>query len=152
MDWIDQFLDVTSGLCSPEQFRLWAGISAVAGAMERRLYVRTSLGFEYANMYVLLVGPPASGKSEAIKPVREIWHLTNSLAVAPHNASKAALVDCMIEAHRHFIFPGGKEALDYHSIQFPNSELGNVIFAHDLELLSFLNELKPDDRWRTKKL
>ena len=152
MDWIEEFLTLTDGLCSPHQFRLWSAISAVAGAMERRLFVRTSLGVEFANMYILLVGPPASGKTEAIRPIREIWHLTNNLAVAPQNATKAALVDVMIAAHRNYVFPGGKEALDYHSVQFPNSELGNVIFSHDLELLSFLNDIFDNDKtYRERK-
>lgn len=61
-DWISSFLDYTSGLPSPENFRLWAGITAVSGILERRCWVETAQSQIFPNIFTLLVGPPATGK------------------------------------------------------------------------------------------
>lgn len=62
MDWIECFLEYTKGLPSPEIFRLWAGISTIAGMLERKVWVTTSGGTIYPNIYAVLVAPPAVGK------------------------------------------------------------------------------------------
>ena len=72
MDWIDTYLKYTKGTPTPSIFRLWSAITAVSGAVERRVWVETGKGKLYPNLYTLLVGPPGSGKSQAIKPVKEL--------------------------------------------------------------------------------
>src|SRR6266481_9773574 len=54
-DWIEAFMDYTGGLPSPAIFRLWAGISTLAGAQERRTRVMSAGRPIYPNLYVLLV-------------------------------------------------------------------------------------------------
>jgi len=70
-DWISTYLQFTEGVKSPRIFRLWAGICAVSGALQRRAYMDVEGQTQYPNLYVLLIGPPASGKSTALKIVRD---------------------------------------------------------------------------------
>jgi hypothetical protein len=51
---------------APRQFWTWAGISTIASALQRKVWL--PFGFEklYPNLYVILVGPPASRKAAPI--------------------------------------------------------------------------------------
>ena len=52
----------TDGVPSPDIFRLWSGITAISGALERRVWVETSRSVLFPNLFTLLVAPPAVGK------------------------------------------------------------------------------------------
>lgn len=138
-DFITSFLDHTEGAPTPDIYRLWAAISTVAGALERRVWVETARSALFPNLYVMLVGAPGVGKDMAINPVRELWQETHSLHIAPVNMSKAGLVDTLIEAERKFVLPD--QLVEYHSLLVVIPELGVLLPAHDLEFLSNLNHI-----------
>src|SRR5262250_1306956 len=97
-DWIELFLDYTKNIPSPEIFRRWAGIACIAGALERRVWISVSGKFIYPNLYTMLVSNPGIGKSQAIEHTAEFWHRTPGLHSAPHDVTKAALIDELKEA------------------------------------------------------
>ena len=68
-NWIESFLQYTDNTEPPFLFRKWTAISCIASAMQRKCYVEwgTSLIF-YPNLYVVLVGPSATGKGTAMNP------------------------------------------------------------------------------------
>lgn len=154
-DWIEAFCDYTGHLPSPLIFRKWAAISAIAGALERRVWVRSSGGVLYPNLYVLLVAPPAVGKSQAISPVKDFWQLTKQLRVAPDDLSKASLLDSLEQAKQLRVM-SAVDMLEYHSMQIAASEFGVLVPSHDLAFLNTLNHIfdNPDaysERKRTTK-
>lgn len=151
MDWINSFMEYTDGITSPRLFRLWSAISAVAGAMERRCFANTSRGSVYPNMFVLLVGPPGTGKTESLKHIEELWYSVGKFHVSPNNMTKAAMIDSLLEAHRNIILESGKKMLDYHSLLIPSSEFGVLVPAHDLEFLSLLNHLYDNPKVHREK-
>ena len=157
-DWIDSFLDITSDAPSPARFRLWAGITAISAAAEKRIWTRTGKSWQtefdvFPSLYTLLVSPPAIGKGQAIGPVEKIWHsakgaITGRLKVAPRSMTKASLVDEMAKAQRHIPlnkFAGTDalsiEFLEYSSLAILAEELGVLISSHDLDFLSLLTEI-----------
>lgn len=50
----------------PEIFRQWGGISCVAGASERKVWIRSMKMDLYPNLYTILVAPPGISKSVAL--------------------------------------------------------------------------------------
>lgn len=52
------------GFC-PDAFHMWTGISCLAGALERKVWLFRQSHTLYANIYVLLVAKPSIGKSSA---------------------------------------------------------------------------------------
>lgn len=138
-DWIERYVEVTEGIASPEIFRLWAAIGAVAGSMERRLWATTTLGRLYANLYIMLVAPPGVGKTEALRPAETILKSCQDLNIAPGSMTKAAIIDTLRDSRRIVIIPDG--ILEYHSLQIMIGELGVLINSHDLELLAVINEI-----------
>lgn len=139
LDWIDQFLDYTEGIPSPRIFRLWGAISAVSGALERRVWAGTAGDILYPNMFVVLVSPPGIGKTQVVKRVQKLWVEVPGFHVAPSSVTKASLIDALAEADTKKIYPEG--LVEYHSLLIAAGELGVFISAHDLEFLSVLNDI-----------
>lgn len=61
-NWIEGFMEYTDHLPSPELFRKWSAIAAVAAALERRCWVHTMGSNLYPSMYIVLVAPPGGGE------------------------------------------------------------------------------------------
>ena len=139
-DFIDDYVAATAAMASPEIYRTWGAITAVSGALERKVWTAGSSAYIYPNMFTLLVGPPASGKSNAIRPIREIWSKVKGLHLAPDNVTKAALIDALYRALR--TIPNGTEVPEiFTAMSAACSEFGVFIVKHDTEFLSVINFL-----------
>lgn len=139
--WIEGFLDLTQHLQLADSLRLWAGITALSGLLERRVWTTTVRGPLYPNLFVLLVTPPGIGKTLIIDPVTDIWRQTDQLHVAPDNMSKAAFLDVLQDSGRMIKVPGELEMLNYHALNISASEFGVLCPAHDMEYLSVLTSI-----------
>lgn len=139
MDWIDSFMAYTEGQPTPVRFRRWAAISAIAAALERRVWTITMGRPTFPNLYVLLVGPPTAGKTVAIDIVYDFWRETKALHIAPKGMTTAALVDSLKEAAHNRLYEG--KLVEYHSLQIAAPEFGTFIHAHDLEMMANLNDI-----------
>jgi hypothetical protein len=136
VDWIEDFLDYTSGLPSPKIFRQWAGIAALAGALERRVWVMSAGRPVYPNLYTLLVATPGVGKN-VIQEAHNLWFQSKKFKVAPNSITKAGLVDALAEAGTTIVL--SDDLIEYHTMLVASAEFGVLVPAHDLEFLSVLN-------------
>src|SRR5882762_3010598 len=87
--WIESFVEQTAGLESPEIFRKWTAISAIASAMEQKTWMTTWSPI-YPNLYVFLVGRPGVGKSRTIGQGRKLLEELPDLHVAPTSMTMAS--------------------------------------------------------------
>lgn len=160
-DFIDTFMDWTSALPTPEVFRLWAAISCVSGALERRVFANVTGKTVIPNLYIMLVAPPGIGKTVSIDIVRDLWRATKmgqangKLYVAPNSVSKASLLDELTESSRRIITAGGG-LIEYNYLSVAASEFGVLVPAYDHEFLNVLNDVFDNppgfrDRKRTSK-
>lgn len=138
VDWIEGFLECTKNFPSPEIFRLWAAISAVAGALERRVWLDSAEMPIYPNLYVLLVATPGIGKN-VIQTISNIWMDARKFKTAPHSPTKASLVDALADASTSLMHGDPPTLIEYHSLLVAAPEFGVLISKHDLEFLSVLN-------------
>ncbi len=139
VDWIDSFMAYTEGQPTPPRFRRWAAISAIAAALERRVWTITMGRPTFPNLYVLLVGPPTAGKTVAIDIVYDFWRESKAFHIAPKGMTTAALVDSLKEADKKQLMGG--ILVEYHSLQIAAPEFGTFIHAHDLEMMANLNDI-----------
>lgn len=139
-DWIELFLDYTKAIPSPDVFRLWSAIACVAGALERRVWITVSGKQLFPNLYTLLVANPGIGKTQSIEHVNELWHAVPGLHLAPHDVTKAALVDELSKATRKLIM-GEATLVEYNSLLVAADEFGVLVPSHDLDFLSTLNRI-----------
>lgn len=141
-DWIEDFISYTSHITSPEMFRKWAGISLIAGAMERKTWVRTLGSDLYPNLYVILVAPPGVGKTEVTWRVRNMWKSLPTHHVARSSVTKASLIDDLNDGARSITRPAQVPAvLTFHSLLVSANELGVLIPAYDNEFMNVLTDL-----------
>ena len=146
-DWITNFLDYTAAIPSPASFRLWSAITAISGVLERKIWIQTAQSFLYPNLFTLLVGPPATGKTQAINQVQRLWYDSGKVHVSPDDMTKASFLDAMRDAARIVQLSEEVQAstdkliLDYHSLSVCVGEFGVLLSQHDLNFLSVFNSM-----------
>lgn len=139
-DFIDDYVRLTSKVPSPECYRLWSAITAVSGVLERKVWTMGSAGELYPNLFTLLVGPPTSGKTNAIKFIRPLWSRIRDLHISPSNVTKASLVDVLSRSMRT-VLNGTETPMIFCSLAVPCPEFGVFLTHNDLEFLSVLTEI-----------
>lgn len=137
-DWLSDFMSLTRTLVSPEIFRVWAGITVVAGAMERRLWTRTSGGAIYPNLFTTLVAPPGIGKSTVIDVCEGMMQDASKFRLAPKDVTRSSLIDALAKASQKQVH-ATEGIIEYNSLFVTASELGVFLPAYDLGFLSVLN-------------
>lgn len=145
-DFISDFMEFTESALSPVIFRKWSAISLVAGALERRVWLKMGSRRTFGNLYVLLVAHPGVGKY-TVEVARDMWTQacqpgtkTPAFKVAPDNMSKASLMDRLAKAKQMFIPPSGPPAT-YHSLLIAAEEFSVLLPAYDLEYIGALNSI-----------
>ena len=142
-DFLDTFMNYTEHVPSPDIFRVWAGISCVAGALERRVWARVYPTPTFANLFVSLVATPGIGKG-VIDVVAKLWRHTRDerkrpmFHVMPDSVNAASMLLAFKDAKKTMV-RDGKLLHEYHSLLVPNEEMGVLMPAHDMELLGRLN-------------
>jgi hypothetical protein len=150
--WVEAFVDYTEGEPSPHLFRRWAGISAVAGVLERRVWINAFKEPLYPNLYVVLVGPPGVGKTVVTSIVQALWGEVAEGHVAPSSLSGASLLDALRDAERKIVRPQDTPSIiTYHSLLIAANELSVLIPAYDPDFLGKLTDLYDCKRFAERK-
>jgi hypothetical protein len=145
--WIAGFMELTEGIQSPEAFRRWAAITAIAGAVERKVWILSQREIFFPNLYTFLVGPPGSGKTRAQDACSNIWDtLKGSHHVAPVKISKSSLVDVLFKSTR---VVNGET---FNSLLISIGELGALLPGYDPDFMNALTYIydnkKYDEQFR----
>jgi hypothetical protein len=145
-DFVTDFLSFTESAFSPELYRKWAGIAALAGSLERRVWTVVKRGYQtYPNLYIMLVGKPGTGK-QIVDEVWALWkHTKNGVGpafhVAPTSVTKATLVDNLGKAKLKRMIPGCPPGYSYSSLLVAAEEFGALFPNYDTEFLGTLNKI-----------
>jgi hypothetical protein len=65
-DWLESYMELVRDTEPPELFKLWTGISVIAAALQRKCKMERGFQRFFPNMYIVLLGPPASRKGTAL--------------------------------------------------------------------------------------
>lgn len=139
-DFIDTYLEYTKGFPTPRIYRLWSAIATIAGALGRRVWSDASGGAIYPNQFILLVGPPGTGKTMAINTTEELWRSHRDLRLAPNDMTKASLIDSLSMAHGKFISPDNS-FIEYHSMLIAADEFGVLVPTYDIGFLAVVSRI-----------
>lgn len=142
-DWIDSYVKHTENMEVPELFRLWSGISAISGVLERRVWTVSRKGRLYPNMFVVLVGEPASGKTLMVNEVRKLWVNIDAknFHVGPDNPTKASFLDSLEKASRTIINGSSTFPLHFHFLNLACREFGVLVQPNDVQFMEDLTDL-----------
>lgn len=140
-DWIDSFMELTYNSEPPTLFRKWSGISAIASALQRK--VRIDLGLSltfYPNLYIVLVGPSATGKGTAMKFASDIIEQVPAIRLSAQATSLQALIRRMKETNLTDIDLVTGEQQYHSSLTIFSTEFTVFLGYHNQELIAALCE------------
>lgn len=104
-NWLDSYVnEYTAQTESPLAYRLWVGISVLAGALGRKTWVSWDT-LIYPNMYIILVGPAAgSRKGTAMAPGINLY-ADAELPTASKKFTAEGLADEMAKVKKEYLDP-----------------------------------------------
>ena len=139
---ITEYLEATKETTSPEIFQLWSAIGCVASALGRRVWWRMNHKTPplFPNMFVMLVGPPGSGKSQAIDPAQAIMNKIPGIKIAPDTITREQFFRRMAQAleARDSLDPNSPVPELDSTYCVVNSEVGNFIPRQDTVFMRML--------------
>lgn len=138
---IDLFVEYTKDVTSPVIFRKWAMIWAIGAAAERRVWTRMNINHLYPNIFTFLVGPPGTGKTQALKPAANILRKSGAVKLAPNDVTKQSLLDALKGSTKAVLVPGQLAPMDYHYMGMIVPELSNFMSKYDVDLAGLLTDL-----------
>lgn len=139
-DWLNAFMEYASFGEAPKHMYFWTGVSTLAGALQRRVWIDQTYFKWYPNFYIVLVAPPGVvSKSTTAGIGMNLLRKVNGVKFGPEVVTWPALLSA---------FAGAKEAFEYRgefvpqsALTFESSEFGNLLNPQDKEMVDLLVSL-----------
>ncbi len=142
-DWLDEYIKYTENSESPISYHIWCGLSVIAGALQRKVYLRWGLGrVIYPNLYVVLVGPSGrTRKGVAIGIAKDFLKKVPGVTVTPESSSgRQAMIMAMKRALVNFQDPTDGKIKFHCSVTAFSEELSVFLGQGDIAYLSNLTD------------
>jgi hypothetical protein len=102
-DWLSSYLEYVDNSESPTSYHTWAGLSCIASALQRKVYMKWGHSTIYPNMYIILIGPSGHGrKGEPVDIIRWILEELN-VSVVEEDITEEALIQELKRAEISFL-------------------------------------------------
>lgn len=142
-NWLDSYLEYTDSTESPLSYHVWAGLSVIAGALQRRVYLKWGLGqVIYPNLYIVLIGPSGrTRKGVSIGIAKDFLKSVSGISVAPESSSgRQAMILAMKAAALSFQDPTDGKIKFHCAITAFSEELSVFLGQGDIAYLSNLTD------------
>lgn len=144
-DWLQTFVDYTDHMEAPRLMRSWSGISAVASALRRKVWIDQDQFIWTPSLYIIFVGPPgvitkSTTTDLSSSLLRELP--TGLVRFGPNNITWQALATSFAGASESFEYPAGSgEWSPMSAITLVSRELGSLLNPKDQDLVNLFIEL-----------
>lgn len=134
-DWLAAYLDYSSYSEAPTHMRFWCGVSAIAGALRRKVWIDQAYFKWYANFYIILVAPPGVvAKSTTSGVAMSILKQVPGIKFGPDIVTWPSLVMSFAAAAEAFESPPGMHNI-MSAMTLESSEFGNLMDPQDREMV-----------------
>lgn len=134
------YLEYTEGNETPEVFHFWVGVSILAGACERRLWIDTGFFKSGLNFYIILVSPPGiCGKNTAFGLGYKLLRAAD-FTIIRDAITKEKIIAEMEDCQKIFNVPNTGKIFQHSSITLVEEEL-NVLATTGAEMIKFLTSI-----------
>lgn len=118
----------------------WAGVSAIAGALRRRVWIDMSYFKWHANHYIIFVAPPGIvSKSSTARIAMDLLRQVPGINFGPDIVTWPKLVE-VFESHAEQ-FEYNREFITQCAVTLQSSEFGNLVNPQDREMIDLLVDL-----------
>lgn len=136
-DWIPAYLQYGSVTEAPRRMHFWSAVSAIAGALRRRVWLDMKRFMWTPSFYVVFVAPPGIvSKSTTADISMDILRQVPGIKFGPDAVTWQALVTAFGGASEQFEYEG--EFYPMSPITLVATELGNLVNLQDREMVNLL--------------
>jgi len=141
-NWLKAYMEYTSDTESPFAFHFWTGVSTIAGALRRRVWINMRKFQWTPNFYIILVGPPGiATKSTSISIGLKLLSAVPDIRFGPESLTWQALANSLAESTVYVKYSSqtGEELVSPMSaVTVSVGELGTFLTMKDDKFVSFL--------------
>lgn len=139
-DWLESFCDYAQFGEAPRRMYFWVGVSAVAGALRRKVWIDQAYFKWHPNFYIVLVAPPGIvSKSTTASVAMRLLRRVPGIKFGPDVVTWQALVGAFADATEAFKL--GDEYFPMSAITIESSEFGNLLNPADKDMVDLLVSL-----------
>jgi hypothetical protein len=139
-DWLEAFCDYAKYGEAPRRMYFWVGVSAVAGALRRKVWIDQAYFKWFPNFYIILVAPPGIvSKSTTASVAMRLLRRVPGIKFGPDVVTWQALVGAFAEATEMYEIDGLYNTMSALTIE--SSEFGNLLNPQDKEMVDLLVSL-----------
>lgn len=121
----------------PEPYVRWSAIFLVASVLGRHVWLKNAKSITYPNLYVMLVGPAGTGKTQAVDLLTPFLQDIGVKKTA-QQMTKASMIDELKDSVVYKAFDNG-EMYEYHQATIVSSELAETFEGSNIPQLATLN-------------
>lgn len=144
-DWLQTFVDYTDHMEAPRLMRSWSGISAIASALRRKVWIDQDQFIWTPSLYIIFVGPPGVITKSTTTDLSSslLRELPSGLVrFGPNNITWQALATSFAAASESFEYPlGTGEWNPMSAVTLVSRELGSLLNPKDQDLVNLFIEL-----------
>ncbi len=131
-DWLSAYTAYAGVTEAPRRMHFWCGVSAIAGALRRRVWLDMKRYKIFCNFYVCLVAPPGViAKSTSIDVAMKLLRKVPDVKFGPDTVTWPALVTAFAAASESFQYDDVWHPMS--AITLEASELGSLLVPQDRE-------------------
>lgn len=150
-DWIRRYIEYAGFSEAPKRMHFWSAVSAIAGALRRRVWIDMAYFRWHVNHYIIFVAPPGIvSKSTTVAIAMDILRKVPGVNFGPDVVTWPALVTAFAAAAESFEVAG-----DFHgqcALTLESSEFGNLVNPTDREMIDLLITLWDSKQGAFKKV
>jgi hypothetical protein len=156
MDFLTAYSTLASGNEAPEVFHRWCAISALSSLVSRRVWIDQGVFIVHPNLYIILVGDPACGKSTAMSIARKVVRQIPDVAIAPSAITLQALTEMMGDDNgpckRVFKYNehGQDMVVGYSHITIFANELVTLLGVEPMQMINFFTDIWDNPAYENK--
>lgn len=140
-NWLSGYLQYTENSEPPKSYQTWCGLSLVAGALQRKVYLRWGFETIYPNLFVVLVGPSGRArKGVALGIAKDMLGKITNVSMAPEASSREAIILAMKRSLVNFSDPVDNRIKFHCSLTAFSEELSVLLGQNDIKLLANLTD------------
>lgn len=139
-DWLSAYVGYAGFSEAPRKMHYWCGISAIAGALRRHVWLDQGHFRWYPNFYIILVAPPGVvSKSTTASIAMNLLRKVPGIKFGPEVVTWQALAGSFESALESFEFQG--TLIPQSALTIESSEFGNLVDPSNREQIDFLVNL-----------